>query len=146
MGRGICSCLLPLGETIHMAELREAHLRYLLAIHELGWIKPDVGTQDIAKTLGCAKASVTKMAGILMEMNLPVRERYGKIYLTDTKDLPRRVEVICERFPALELALTEEENEEYIRKMAVRLPEHCRKPCAAVLLGGKRKNDPTCIG
>lgn len=34
---------------IHMAELREAHLRYLLAIYELGRTKLDVGTQDIAQ-------------------------------------------------------------------------------------------------
>ena len=36
----------------HMAELRESHLRYLLAVYELGRIMPDVGTQDIAKALG----------------------------------------------------------------------------------------------
>ena len=48
-----------------MAELRESHLRYLLAIYELERIKPDVGTQDIAKALNCSKASVTKMMGTL---------------------------------------------------------------------------------
>ena len=31
MGSGICSCLLSLGRNNSMAELREAHLRYLLA-------------------------------------------------------------------------------------------------------------------
>ena len=36
-----------------MAELREAQLRYLLAIYELGRIRPDVGTQDIAKAMNC---------------------------------------------------------------------------------------------
>lgn len=118
-----------------MVELREAHLRYLLAIYELGRIKPDVGTQDIAKALGCTKASVTKMARTLMGMNLLVRERYGKIYLTDTgfllaKDLLRCVEVIRERFPALELTLTKEEAEEYIRMMVMNLPEHCRNHMA----------------
>ncbi len=67
-----------------MAELREAHLRYLLAIYELGKSNPDVGTQAVAKALNCSKASVTKMMAILMDMNLLVREKYGKIYLTDT--------------------------------------------------------------
>lgn len=63
-----------------MAELREAHLRYLLAIYELGKSNPDVGIQAVAKSLNCTKASVTKMMGILMDMGLLVRERYGKIY------------------------------------------------------------------
>ena len=67
-----------------MAELREAHLRYLLAIYELGKSNPDVGTQAVAKALNCSKASVTKMMATLMDMNLLVREKYGKIYLTDT--------------------------------------------------------------
>ena len=97
-----------------MAELREAQLRYLLAIYELGRNKPDVGTQDIAKAMNCSKASVTKMMGLLMDMNLLVRERYGKIYLTDTgfllaKDLLRCVELIRERFPlAGKTALTKQ--------------------------------------
>ena len=122
-------------EIIYMAELREAHLRYLLAIYELGGNDPDVGTQAVAKTLNYSKASVTKMMGILMDAGLLVRERYGKIYLTDTgfllaKDLLRCVEVIRERLPALELALTKEEAEEYIRMMAMNLPEHCRNHLA----------------
>ena len=115
-----------------MAELREAQLRYLLAIYELGRNKPDVGTQDIAKAMNCSKASVTKMMGLLMDMNLLVRERYGKIYLTDTgfllaKDLLRCVELIQERFPAMGLELTSEETAAYIRMIAMNLPEHCRK-------------------
>ena len=32
-----------------MAELREAHLRYLLAIYELGKSTPDVGIQAVAR-------------------------------------------------------------------------------------------------
>ena len=61
-----------------MAELRETHLRYLLAIHELGKSNPDVGTQAVAKALNCSKASVTKMLATLMDINLLVRERHGK--------------------------------------------------------------------
>ena len=118
-----------------MAELREAHLRYLLAIYELGWVMPDVGTQDVARTLNCSKASVTKMMRILMDFGLLVRERYGKIYLTDTgfllaKDLLLCVELIRERLPAMGFDLTEEETEEYIRMMAMNLPEHCQKHLA----------------
>ena len=114
-----------------MAELREAHLRYLLAIFELGKDTPDVGIQDVAKTLRCSKASVTKMMGILMDMGLLVREKYGKIYLTDTgfllaKDLLRCVEVLRERFPKLGLDLTAEEAQDLIHTMVANLPEHCR--------------------
>ena len=118
-----------------MAELREAHLRYLLAIYELGKSTPDVGTQAIAKALNCSKASVTKMMATLMDMNLLVRERYGKIYLTDTgyllaKDMLQCVELIHERLPAMGFDLTEEEAQDFVRTMVVNLPEHCRRRLA----------------
>lgn len=114
-----------------MAELREAHLRYLLAIYELGKSTPDVGTQAVAKALNCSKASVTKMMATLMDMNLLVRERYGKIYLTDTgfllaKDMLQCVEPIHERLPAMGFDLTEEETQDFVRTIVVNLPEHCR--------------------
>jgi len=64
-----------------MAELRESHPHYLLAIYELGKSNPDVGIQAVAKALDCSKASVTKTMWIFMDMGLLVRERYGKIYL-----------------------------------------------------------------
>ena len=103
-----------------MAELREAHLRYLLTIYELGKSTPDVGTQAVAKALNCSKASVTKMMATLMDMNLLVREKYGKIYLTDTgfllaKDMLRCVELIHERLPAMGFNLTEEEARDFVR-------------------------------
>ena len=115
-----------------MAELREAHLRYLLAIYELGKSTPDVGTQAVAKALNCSKASVTKMMATLMDMNLLVREKYGKIYLTDTgfllaKDMLQCIELIRERLPAMGFDLTEEEVRDFVRTMVVNLPEHCRK-------------------
>ena len=118
-----------------MAELREAHLRYLLAIYELGKSTPDVGTQAVAKALNCSKASVTKMMATLMDMNLLVREKYGKIYLTDTgyllaKDMLRCIELICERLPAMGFDLTEEEAQDFVRTMVVNLPEHCRRRLA----------------
>ena len=57
-----------------MGELRESHLRYLLAIYELGKSTPDVGTQAMAKALNNSKASVTKMMATRMDMNLLVRK------------------------------------------------------------------------
>ena len=132
MGSEICSCLLSLGRNDSMAELREAHLRYLLAIYELGKSTPDVGTQAVAKALNCSKASVTKMMATLMDMNLLVREKYGKIYLTDTgfllaKDMLQCIELIRERLPAMGFDLTEEEVRDFVRTMVVNLPEHCRR-------------------
>ena len=128
----ICSCLLSLGRNDSMAELRESHLRYLLAIYELGKSTPDVGTQAVAKALNCSKASVTKMMATLMDMNLLVREKYGKIYLTDTgfllaKDMLQCIELIRERLPAMGFDLTEEEARDFVRTMVVNLPEHCRR-------------------
>ena len=118
-----------------MAELREAHLRYLLAIYELGKSTPDVGIQAVARALSCSKASVTNMMANLMELSLLVRERYGKIYLTDTgfllaKDLFRCVEVIQEKIPAMGIELTAEEATNLVYTMVVNLPEHRRKQLA----------------
>lgn len=127
-----------------MAELREAHLRYLLAIYELGKSNPDVGTQAVAKALNCSKASVTKMMATLMDMNLLVREKYGKIYLTDTgfllaKDMLRCVEVICDRLPAVGFDLTREETAALARAIVLSLPEHCRERLPRH--GGGRKTE-----
>ena len=127
-----------------MAELREAHLRYLLALYELGKSTPDVGTQAVAKALNCSKASVTKMMATLMDMNLLVREKYGKIYLTDTgyllaKDMLRCVEVICDRLPAVGFDLTREETAALACAIVLSLPEHCRERLARH--GGGRKTE-----
>lgn len=118
-----------------MAGLREARLRCLLAIYELGRGKPDVGIQDIARALSCSKASVSKMAGILMDMSLLVRERYGKVYLADAgyllaKDLLHCVEELHARLPAIGLDLTEEESQDLVRTIVVNMPERCRKRLA----------------
>ena len=118
-----------------MVELRETHLRYLLAIYELGKTGSEVGIQNIAKTLNCSKASVTNMMTVLMDMKLLVREKYGKIYLTDTgfliaKDLYRCMEILADRLPSLGLDLTGGEARELVRTIAANLPEHCRRQLA----------------
>ena len=116
-------------------ELRVSHLRYLLVIYELGQTKPDVGTADIAKAMDCSKASVTNMMSTLMEMGLLVRERYGKIYLTDVgfllaKDMFRAVEELKARLPALGLELTDGETRELTHTRAMSLPERCLRKLA----------------
>ena len=94
-----------------------------------------MGIQAVARALSCSKASVTNMMANLMELSLLVRERYGKIYLTDTgfllaKELFRCVEVIRERLPAMGFELTEEEATALAYTMVVNLPEHSRKRLA----------------
>ncbi len=119
-------------------ELRRTHLRYLLAIYELGRTQANVGIVNISKALGCSKASVTAMASSLMEMGLLVRERYGKIYLTDTgfllaRELSHCVGEIRQRLPAMGLALSEEDAGALAQTIALNLPEDSRRK-----LGGRQ--------
>ena len=116
-------------------EIRTSHLRYLLAIYELSREKMDIGIADIAKAMDCSKASVTNMMSHLMEMGLLVRERYGKIYLTDTgfllaKDLFRAVTELESRIPDMKLDLTEEEGWELVHELVALLPERCLRKLA----------------
>ena len=131
-----------------MAELRETHLRYLLAVYELGKTGSEVGIQDVAKALSCSKASVTNMMAALMAQKLLVREKYGKIYLTDTgflmaKDLLRCLEVLYERLPSMGLNLTREESQNLAHIIVVHLPEHCRRRLAGRMQPWiEARNDP----
>ena len=67
-----------------MMQLTKTHLRYLLAIYELAQTSPGVSAGAVAKVLAVSKPSVTRMMGLLMEKGLLNRERYGKVFLTDT--------------------------------------------------------------
>ena len=67
-----------------MDRLSETHLRYLLTIYHLGQTVPDVSVIQIAQTLNVSKPYVNNMLNNLMDKGLLVKERYGKIYLTDT--------------------------------------------------------------
>lgn len=112
-----------------MAQLTETHLRYLLAIYDLGRTKPDVGAAGIAKALGVSRPSVTRMLGVLMDRGLLVRERYGKVYLTDTgfllaKNFKRKVEQLRTRIPRMGMELGEEELLEAACALAAALPDH----------------------
>jgi len=115
-----------------MTQLTQTHLRYLLAIYDLGRGKPDVGAAELAKVLAVSKPAVTRMLGILMDRGLLVRERYGKIYLTDTgyllaRDFKCKVERLNGLIPGMGLDLTEEEQQETAYLLAAALPEHVFK-------------------
>lgn len=108
--------------------LTETHLRYLLTIYDLGRATPDVGAVEIAKALAVSKPSVTRMLGVLMDRKLLVRERYGKVYLTDTgfllaRDFKRKVERLQELIPRMGLALAEEQLLDAACVLAAALPE-----------------------
>lgn len=116
-------------------EIRTSHLRYLLVLYELGQERMDIGIADIAKAMDCSKASVTHMMSNLMEMKLLVRERYGKIYLTDTgflmaRDLFRAVAELRKRIPEMKLDLTDEEISALAHELVTLLPEHSLKKIA----------------
>ncbi|WP_366916645.1 class I SAM-dependent methyltransferase, partial [uncultured Oscillibacter sp.] len=62
MGSVICSCLPPLGRNHSMAELREAHLRYLLAICER--IRPGLTREMNVLELACGSGQLSfRLAG-----------------------------------------------------------------------------------
>lgn len=108
--------------------LTETHLRYLLTIYDLGRTTPDVGAVEIAKAMAVSKPSVTRMLGVLMDKGFLVRERYGKVYLTDTgfllaRDFKKKVERLQSLIPQMELALTEEELMDAACVLAASLPE-----------------------
>lgn len=95
-------------------EISSAHLRYLVAIYEISQKTPDVRSSSVASRMQVSKASVARMLGTLMKKQLIVKELYGKIYLTDqgfllARNFERKVCLLKERIPRMELELTEEE-------------------------------------
>ena len=94
-------------------ELTSGQARYLLAVYHLGLGARGVRCADIARMLDVTRPSVVKMLSFFSQRCLIARERYGKVYLTDTGCLlarcyARRLEKV-ERMLAAELALTREE-------------------------------------
>lgn len=95
-------------------EISSAHLRYLVAIYEISQKMPDVRSSSVASRMQVSKASVARMLCTLMKKQLIVKERYGKIYLTDrgflfARDFDRKVRLLTERIPRMGLELTGEE-------------------------------------
>ena len=115
-----------------MKQRRVTHLRYLMTIYELGQVMPEVGAAAVARTLNVSCPSVTRMLGVLMGKGLVVRERYGKIYLTDSgfllaRDFQEKVRTLQRLIPAMGLCLTQEELLETACLLAAALPQHVLK-------------------
>ena len=110
-------------------QLTKTHLRYLLAIETLAQTAPGVSAGAVAKALAVSKPSVTRMMGLLMDRGLLVRERYGKLFLTEegvqTARIYRgRLEMLRERIPRMGLDLTGEELADLTYLLAASLPGH----------------------
>lgn len=63
--------------------MTDFHLRYLLAIHRLAQQNTEVSPLALAQVMGVTKPSVTSILTSLMKQGVIVRQRYGKIYITD---------------------------------------------------------------
>ena len=95
-------------------KLTSSHLKYLLAIYEESQDKIDVSSARVAERLNVSKPSVSSMLTALMNRELLVKERYGKIYLTDTgfliaKDLFRNIEAVKQELARMPFQLSEQE-------------------------------------
>lgn len=107
--------------------LTDSNLRYLLAIHHLAQQSTEVSPLALAQAMGVTKPSVTSILTSLMKQGVIVRQRYGKIYITDRGVLYARyydelVEKILQHFPLTGEGFTPEECYSAAVAMAVSLP------------------------
>ena len=110
-------------------ELTNTHLRYLLAIYELGRGGSAVGSAQGAGMLGVSKPSVNRMLTVLAEQELVAKERYGKIVLTDlginvAKHYQERLDMLMQRIPDMGLDLDQQTVEAAAIALVTVLPGH----------------------
>ena len=108
--------------------LNEAYLKYILCIYELSRQEMDVSCVSIAKKLRVTKPSVSNMLERMMKQDLLVKEKYGKIYLTDkgylaAKKLKENTDFLKEQISVLKLSLSEEELCKAAYLLAAAFPE-----------------------
>jgi len=111
--------------------LTEAHLNYILSIYEISKNTVDVSSCSIARELGVSKPSVSTMLSALMARHLLVKERYGKVYLTDAgyataMRLERNIKKLEEKIPLMGISFTDDEIRKLARMIAVTLSEDDR--------------------
>lgn len=122
-------------------QLTDANLRYLLAIHGIAREGGEVSSRQIAQVLGVTKPSVTHVLDALMKRGVVVKERYGKIYLTDrgimaARYYQRLVERILAEFPGVGMELAPEERRQAALAMAAALPCRDLKARLEAVYGG----------
>ena len=94
--------------------LTDTNLRYLFTIYEIAKTKMDVSSKEVARALAVTKPSVVRVLDALTRRSLVVKERYGKIYLTDRGAFTVRyynalIETVLQNFPDFGFAITEEQ-------------------------------------
>ena len=107
--------------------LSDTNLRYLFVIDDIARKKAAVSSMEVAQALGVTKPSVARVLESLMERGLVVKERYGKVYLTDRGAFTARyyhdiVRRILHSFPEMPFPLTEEQKYGAACAMAAALP------------------------
>ena len=112
-------------------DLTSTHFRYLLAIYQLSRSYPAVRSISVAELLQVSRPSVARMLDILAEKDLVIKERYGKVTLTEQGvALARRQEEYVRRLALqicnLGLELSAQEAEEAALALAAVLPPRCR--------------------
>ena len=125
--------------------LTDSNLRYLLAIHQLAQHSTEVSPLSLANAMGVTKPSVTSILSSLMKQGVIVRQRYGKIYITDRGVLyaryyEERVADILQHFPLNAAEFTPEERYNAAVAMAVALPAREVDEKCAVLYGPDSAN------
>lgn len=108
--------------------LSDTNLRYLFAIYSISQTKTVVSSMEVARTLDVTKPSVVRVLESLMRRGLVVKERYGKIYLTDrgafTVHYYRKIlDRILENFPELPFPVDRAQREAAAFAMAAALPD-----------------------
>lgn len=108
--------------------LTDTNLRYLFTIYEIAKTKMDVSSKEVARALAVTKPSVVRVLDALMRRSLVVKERYGKIYLTDRGAFTVQyynalIETVLQNFPDFGFAITEEQRRAAAFAMAAALPD-----------------------
>lgn len=115
-----------------------SQLRYLAAIYELAQQNSDVSSKKVVDALGVSKPAVTKALDDLMRHRLLVKERYGKIYLTNrgffvARFVGQQVGAVLAHFPPMAEETTEEERRLAALALVAALPQReFRRAYAAI--------------
>ena len=111
-----------------LMKLTRAQMRYILAVYRLSENTKSVRPSDIAKYLGFARPSVSRMLGVLTELGLLDRNSTATIFFTEAG-----------RATAEELRKTAEDLGSRLRE-ALDLTAEAAEACALLLLAELREN------
>lgn len=109
-------------------ELSSTHLRYLYAIYEIFQTSAEIRSSNIANRMKVSRPSVAKMLGVLMNKKLIMKEKYGKIYITDkgllvARSFDRKVYILTKCLRNSGLGLTDQELHEAACAIAAAFPD-----------------------